>query len=71
MYRGKGTSRLIAGGDHEMGAEGLGQSTDSTDAKRLEQVRILYDQMRQKADRLEQEVKNLKKGKKLSRDLTR
>ncbi len=61
-------SRLVAGGDHKMGAGGSGQPADPTDAKGLEQVRILYDQMHQKADHLEQEVENLKKGKKPGRD---
>ncbi len=45
-----------------------GPPAEPTNAKRLQQVRILYDQMRQKADCLEQEVKNLKKGKQPGRD---
>ncbi len=52
-----------------MGAGGSGQPDDPTDAERLKQARILYDQMRQKADRLEQEVKNLRKGKGPGHDL--
>ncbi len=53
-----------------MGAGGSGPPADPTDTERLQQACILYDQMRQKADRLEQEVENLKK-KGLGRDLIR
>ncbi len=41
-------SRLIAGGNHEMEAGGSGQRGKPTNADRLKQARILYDQMHQK-----------------------
>ncbi len=66
-YQGRGMSWLLAGGDHEMEAGGSGMPSNPTDAERLEQACILYDQMCQKADRLEQEIEILK-GKKPGRD---
>ncbi len=63
-------SRLIAGGNHEMEAGGSGQRGKPTNADRLKQARILYDQMHQKAERLEQELENLKE-KKPGQDLMR
>ncbi len=50
--------------------EGGGQAGPSnpTDAERLQQARELYEQMREKADRLEQEVQNLKKKENPGRD---
>ncbi len=70
-YRGRGRSRLIARGDHEMEGENAG-GTDRpldmhTDAEQIEQACALYYQERQRADQLEQEVKNLRKGKKPGR----
>ncbi len=62
-YKGKGTSCLIAGGDHEMEPGGSGLPADPTDAKRLEQARALYDKERKRNDRLEQEIESLRKGK--------
>ncbi len=69
-YRGKGTSRLVAGAgeDQDMGAGGLGPPPDPTDEERLEQARDLYHQERLRADHLEQEVERLKKGKGPGRD---
>ncbi len=46
-----------------MGAGGSGPPADPTDAERLEQACILYNQERQRADHLEQEIEKLKKGK--------
>ncbi len=51
-----------------MGAGGSGQLSEPMDAERLEQACILYEQMRQKADRLEQEVEKLKKEKQPGHD---
>ncbi len=49
-YRGRGTSRLVTGGDHEIEAGGSGQLSNPTDAECLKQAHVLYEQMRQKAD---------------------
>ncbi len=46
-YRGKGTSRLIMGGDHKMEGGGKGSSCPldkRTDAERIQQARDLYHQ---------------------------
>ncbi len=71
VYRGRGMSCLLgaAGEDQDMGGGG-GQPGPSnpTDAERLEQARALYDHERQRADRLEQEIENLRAGKKPGRD---
>ncbi len=69
-YRGKGTSQLLAaaGGDDDMGAGGSGPPPDPTEAERLEQACALYHNECLRADRLEQEVEKLTKGKGLGRD---
>ncbi len=67
-YKGKGMSCLIAGGDHEMEGGRLGPPADPTDAKRLDQACVLYDKECQRADRLEREIEELRKGKKPGRD---
>ncbi len=67
-YKGKGTSRLIAGGDHEMEGGRSGPLAELTDAERLTQARVLYDHERRRADHLEQVIKEMKKGKKPGHD---
>lgn len=63
----KGKSRRIVGGDHEMEPGGSGAPHEPSDAERLQWANELYDQMRQKADRLEDELAKIK-GKGLGRD---
>lgn len=67
-YYRKGTSVLMAGANDEDMGEGSGQPREPTDAERLQQARLLYDQMRQKAEALEQKVEQLEKGKGPGRD---
>lgn len=62
-YYGKGTSVLLAAANDEQMGEGSGQPRDPTDAERLKQACILYEQMRQRAEALEERVKELEKGK--------
>ncbi len=64
---------MIAGaGDHEMeGEAGEGSHhplNERTDAEKIQQVRDLYTQEHMRADRLEQEIEALKKGKRLGHD---
>ncbi len=69
-YQGVGTSHLLAGvgEDTDMGAGGSGIPKEPSNAERLEQVWTLYDHKQQRADRLEQEVEKLRKGKGPGRD---
>ncbi len=66
VYQGKGKSQLVAGagGDHNMGGGGQPGGapgpSNTTNKERLEQVCALYNMERQRADRLEQEIRNLK-----------
>lgn len=52
----------MAGADQDMG-EGSGQLREPTNAERLEQACILYEQMRIRVEALEQKVEQLEKGK--------
>lgn len=62
-YYGKGTSVLLAAANDEPMEGGSGPPANPTDAERLKQARILYEQMRQKAEALEEKVEQLEKGK--------
>ncbi len=64
-YKGKGKSRLItaAQGDDEMeGGPVSPDRQDPTNEERLDQARGLYEQERQRADRLQQELEALRLG---------